>query len=141
MLWRTARATLMAMGSAGEVEQGDFLVPCVLLILQRGPCGAEELRALVAAFGFRQRATQMQGPLQQLRDDQLIDSVGPSSGEADASPRYALTAAGQRWLADRAQALAEPARLVERFLDRYTVTDVLTPPASGTGSAKTDRMD
>lgn len=125
------------MDSAGDAAEGGFLIPCVLLMLQRGPREIEELRELVAAFGFRQRAAEMERPLQRLQDDGLIVLVGGRGGATEDSPCYGLTAMGRRWLAEHRQALAEPARLVARFLDRYSVVNAPVTPTWDDGSAET----
>lgn len=123
--------------SAGGAGEGGFVIPCMLLMLERGPRETEELRELVAAFGFREKAAEMERPLQRLRDDGLIAPVGGRGGDDETNPCYGLTALGRRWLAEHRPALAEPARLVARFLDRYWVVNAPVTPAWDDGPAET----
>ncbi|HVL99411.1 MAG TPA: hypothetical protein VM324_08995 [Egibacteraceae bacterium] len=108
------------------------MIPCVLLMLQAGPRGTEELRELVAAFGFRGQAVGMDSTLQRLLDGDLVSRTNEPDGRPAA--RFALSAAGRQWLAVRSQALAEPARLVTRFLDRYTASALIAPAGGIEGS-------
>ena len=110
-----------------------FAVPCVMLMLQGGPREAQELRELVAAFGFRQQAAEMGSTLQRLEDERLIDTVDAPVDGRERGPCYELSGAGRRWLADRSPTLAEPARLLARFLDRYTTSAVVTPSGGSVG--------
>lgn len=117
------------MGGAGD-DDGQatgFAVPCVMLMLQGGPREAQELRELVAAFGFRQQAAEMDRILQRLEDERLIQPVDAPVDGGERGPCYELSGDGRRWLTDRSPTLAEPARLVARFLDRYTTSAVVTP--------------
>ena len=104
-------------------RQHGFVLPCVLLLLQDGPRGAQELRELVGAIGLRQQAKRLDSTLQELEAAALIEGV---RGRNVPDLRcFALTAEGRRWLADRSEALAEPARLMARFLTRYTAADAV----------------
>ena len=121
-------------GTTGDDGQATgFAVPCVMLMLQGGPREVQELRELVAAFGFRQQAAEMDSTLQRLEDERLIDPVEAPVDAAQRGPYYELSGAGRRWLAERSPTLAEPARLVARFLDRYTTSAVVTPSGGNAG--------
>lgn len=133
---------LASMEGAGD-DDGQatgFAVPCVMLMLQDGPREAHELRELVAAFGFRQQAAEMDSTLQRLEDERLIDTVDAPIDGGERGPCYELSGAGRRWLADRSPTLAEPARLLARFLDRYTTSAVATS-AGGNVGLHTDTHD
>lgn len=101
----------------GDGHGGGFLVPCVLLMLHGGVREMEELRELVTAFGLRRQAAEIEDTLQRLQDDELVRPAELPG--RDQAVGYALSAEGRRWLQERSDALAEPARVVTRFLDRY----------------------
>lgn len=108
-----------------SLGEGGFVVPCVLLLLQAGPREADELCELVAAFGFARRARVLPSLLDRLEADALIEQAR----RTDAGLQYALTSRGQGWLQARWEVLAEPARLVARFLACYAAATAAAPTA------------
>lgn len=102
-----------------RLVEGGFLIPCVLLLLEAQARHADELRALVEAFGFQRQARGLPWMLRRLEADGLIASVRQPDGHGGTRHHLQLASEGHRWLSARAESLAEPARLVARFLARY----------------------
>lgn len=118
-------------------RERSFWIPCVLLMVQIGPREAGELRELLAAFGFRRQSAEIDGTLDALLQEGLIEFVARVGSDGRTVSCHVLTPAGQQWLADRSETLSEPARLVARFLDRYPGADVTTTsPTGGGGSSE-----
>lgn len=125
-----SRAILTGMESgAHSVREGGSLAPCVLLMLREAPREAEELRELLAAFGFHRQVAALEGTLHGLEADMLVQSVGHAPTDGSLRRRYRLTAGGEQWLTARVDVLAEPARLLARFLDGYA--SLAAPAAPG----------
>lgn len=98
-------------------------MPCVLMMVQASERDTPQLRELLTAFGFTRQVGALEETLRQLEHDALVytDSGATVDDDADGDgpPRWRLTAAGEEWLGARWSMLAEPGRLVSRFLQRY----------------------
>lgn len=128
------RAILTGMEiGAHSAPEGGFLIPCLLLMMRETPREAAELRELLGAFGFHRRVPALAATLQALEADMLVWSADHADADGSIRSRYRLTAGGEQWLTVRAGLLAEPARLLGRFLDGYA--SLATPTAAGEASA------
>lgn len=102
------------------------LVPCLLLFLRARSRDEGELGELVRAFGLRGGMNGLDETLARLETDGLV-----SLSEHEPARVYRLTEHGQQWLATRAEALGESARLVSRFLERYTPSGPSSQASNG----------
>lgn len=118
-------ATMRISGETGEPQGGGFFTPCVLMMVQAGERDTAQLRELLSAFGFTRQVDALEETLRQLEHDALVcaDRGAVQDGDGSGPPRWRLTAAGEEWLAARWSVLAEPGRLVHRFLQRYPGLD------------------
>lgn len=135
-----SRAILTGMESgAHSAWGGGFLAPCVLLMLRDAPRDAEELRELLGAFGFHRQVASLRTVLHGLEADMLVQSVGDVQADGSMRRCYQLTAGGDRWLTARVGVLAEPARLLGRFLDGYA--SLAAPAAPGEQGGTTTEVE
>lgn len=111
--------------------KAGVLVPCVLLLLQQAEHDGDQVRELLAGLGMGRRLASLTAVLERLEGDGLIYSSWSHARNAD-GPGYGLTEAGQRWLAERSEELAETDRLMRRFSILYA-TLTHGAPASRNG--------
>lgn len=130
-----SRAILTGMDSgAHSAWEGGFLAPCVLSMLRGAPRDVEELRELLGAFGFHRQVGSLRTVLHGLEADMLVQSVGDAQADGSMRRRYQLAAGGDQWLTARVDVLAEPARLLARFLDGYAGLAAPAPPGDEGGA-------
>ena len=98
----------------------DYLRSCLLLLLREGEAHGYELIESVAVFGFdTSDPGALYRGLRRLESDGLVRSDWQPSGAGPPRRIYELTDAGVAELDQRAGQLAEAARRVDGFLDRY----------------------
>lgn len=120
---------LVSMRTSGDLsgrQGGGFFAPCVLMMIQAGVWDTAQLRELLTAFGFSCQVDALEETLGQLERDTLVYAEhGATADDAHGGgpPRWGLTPGGEEWLAARCSVLAEPGRLVSRFLQRYPGLD------------------
>lgn len=107
----------------GDADGGGVLAACVLLFLDHHDCDGDDLVELITAFGLAHRGAALPATLRALHRQALISIDRQPIVDDEPSPRvYRLTDRGRRWLHERADTLGEPARLVTRFLQRYSAS-------------------
>jgi poly-beta-hydroxybutyrate-responsive repressor len=98
----------------------DFLRPCLLLLLREREAHGYELAESVEAFGFdRSDPGTLYRALRKLEADGLVKSGWENSDSGPRKRVYSLTPDGTEELDARAADLAEAARRIDGFLDRY----------------------
>lgn len=103
----------------GDGDAGGVLAVCVLLFLAHGDYDHDQLTDLVAAFGLTHRRNGLPATLRTLQQQTLIAVDRRPTEHGEPPPAYRLTPGGRRWLDEYAYTLAEPSRLVTRFLQRH----------------------
>jgi PadR family transcriptional regulator PadR len=98
-----------------------FTEPALLLLLSERPAhGYELLERLPALTGGRRvEMGNLYRLLRSLEEEGIVSSEWDASAPGPAKRRYALTADGVRLLRHWSDALAETAKRIEAFIERY----------------------